>query len=314
MKEEKLRKAIMLIVALFPFTLVIGLLANLVVNKKENVIHPTFEVGGLDADGKYVRTDDTLFTPDAIEYNDLNIKLDIKSNVKYQLYFYNENDKLIEKTDVLTKGFEDNSKYGPKRVRILIIPEWDENVKEKDRKVSFFDKGKYIDDLTICASVTDEEFETFTLRINSGNLFTYECIKGMTWEEFFEYNEYINGSDHFSCIVYVDSDNNVGTQGSQIVIAKATDVIEDKLYYDETDNLSEISFQINMAGERTYQDCIDGMTWEEWVNSSFNTENYIVENGKVVHGTYHQIVDDANGNDVNSTDLIISSKDYTSHS
>ena len=276
-KYRKLKKILVAVVGVLAIVMILGFISNLISKREEKEIHPTFEVGGLDANGKYVKCDDKLFTPDAIEYNELSIKLDFQAKIKYQLYFYDVEDKLIEKTDIIENTYVDNSKYYAKRVRILLIPEWNEEVKEEDRKVTLFNKNDFINDLTICSVKSDEEFEKFTLRINTGYLYTYECLKGMTWEEFLDYSHYVKG--FYSMCIYL-KDDQIVTQGAQFFVAESNDVIEDKLYY--FDSPDYISFYVNSVAF----ECPDGMTFSEFfeyhVKNNGSQLNFHVSDGKVL--------------------------------
>ena len=238
MKKEKIKKVIMLIVALFPFTLVIGLLANLVTNREENVIHPTFEVGGLDTNGKYVECEDTLFTPDAIKFNEFSIKLDFKSDMKYQLYFYDVDDELLFKTEMRDRYYEyitEKAKY----VRVLLEPTWDKDVKEEDKKINVLEKVKLVNQVTICAKANEEseDFDMINFTIYhhlTNETFSLKCEDGMTWEDFInsEYNYYTNGAGYNQDLLLLsDSEVNLITGPSAILTVNSNELICDGVTY-----------------------------------------------------------------------------------
>ena len=89
------------------------------------VIHPKFEVGGLNAEGKYVEQDNTLYTKEAFKCDDLSIKLDFDNDINYQIFYYDENDDFVRSTEVLDDDFEikGTDLYSP-YARIMVIPQW----------------------------------------------------------------------------------------------------------------------------------------------------------------------------------------------
>ena len=75
---------------------------------------------------------------------------------------------------------------------------------------------------------------------------------------------------------------------------------------------------INFTIEGIEYQAEEGMTWEEWVDSEYNTENYLVDagGGIINNGDYSKYVADASGNFVNtagdnSDDVIIGGHAYS---
>ena len=93
-------------------------------------IYPTFHVGGLDEEGEYVDTDQSLYSNE-FECKGLEIKLDFDNDIKYQVYFYQNNGDFISKTDELDDEFnikdysiDLSQKVKISHARIVIIPQW----------------------------------------------------------------------------------------------------------------------------------------------------------------------------------------------
>lgn len=99
-------------------------------------ISPSFEVGNLGTDGKYVSDESTLYTKDAFKCDGLQIKLDFDNTISYQIYYYDDLDTFIEVTDVLTGAYSGG--IHDSYARIVITPTDDE-----DDKISWTERIKY---------------------------------------------------------------------------------------------------------------------------------------------------------------------------
>ena len=115
------------------------------------VITPSFSVGGLDnTTGKYVETDGSIYTKDSFECQGLTIKLDFDSNVKYQVFYYNELDEYIEEcTPEYDESVELVVPEGATYARIKVTPVWSADVKANDRVVEWYEVLKYSTQLEI---------------------------------------------------------------------------------------------------------------------------------------------------------------------
>ena len=87
------------------------------------VIHPTFNVGGLDSDGEYIK-DDTKLYSNEFKCQGLDIKLDFDSDIKYQIFFYESDGDFIESTEVLEEDYNEESSIFATHARVMIIPKW----------------------------------------------------------------------------------------------------------------------------------------------------------------------------------------------
>ena len=83
-------------------------------------ISPSFDVGGLGTDGKYVNDESTLYTKEAFQCDGLQIKLDFDNEIDYQIFFYDDLDNFIESTEVLSAAYSETVHDG--YARIVIIP------------------------------------------------------------------------------------------------------------------------------------------------------------------------------------------------
>lgn len=108
-------------------------------------INPTFEVGNLGTDGKYVNDESTLYTKEAFEAEGLQVKLDFDSQIEYQIFYYDDLDNFIESTDVLSAAYSDPVHDG--YARIVIIPTDDE-----DGKIGLTERVTYPSQITVKVS------------------------------------------------------------------------------------------------------------------------------------------------------------------
>lgn len=97
----------------------------------------SFSVGGLDGNGNYMNTDQSIYTKDAFECQGLNCTLDFDNEISYQVYFYDQNNEFVHTTGRLTGAFvQDSIPFFAKYARIVITP-------NDDNKVSKLEVMKY---------------------------------------------------------------------------------------------------------------------------------------------------------------------------
>ena len=111
------------------FGAIFGLIALL--NKEENTTYissSAFEVGGLNASGKYSETKESIYTKELIECVGLNIKLDFDSMITYRVFFYDVNGDFLSSTSSLDSDF-DSAPTIARYCRIVITPKEDTEIK-----------------------------------------------------------------------------------------------------------------------------------------------------------------------------------------
>lgn len=123
-----------------------------------------YEIGGLTDDGAYEKSNYTLYTKDGFDcgvrvYADI----DFDANITYQLFYYGKNDVFIEATDVQTGDYDETVPDGAITCRVEITPVWDDDVKEEDKVIGWFDKGGYTDQLKLKIEPAAEVEETENL-------------------------------------------------------------------------------------------------------------------------------------------------------
>ena len=210
--------------------------------EEQKTIHPTFSVGGLTKAGVYEETADTIYTKDSFEAKGLQIKLDFDSNVKYQVFFYDELDKFISCTEVYTES-QDFSVPLNARVRLEVTPiegadapvdkeiKWYETVKYASQLEVRVDKIQYlvISDFK-CYEFTDTKM--FTVEENT----YYESGIAKENTVYDTYSLIIK--DDYTCMFLIN-DGEAFVQGNIKLDHTAADgSLKHEYYYDELNELS----------------------------------------------------------------------------
>ena len=162
---------------------------NALVEKSDEdlkTIHPVFEVGGLnEVDGKYEKSDSTLYTKNAFECRGLEIKLDFDNTIKYQVFFYEEDGDFIEATSVYDGNAEIDVPTFASHARIELTPNWSEMGEdyetEKEQIVKWYETTKYASQIEV--KVNKEQNGPYTI-LSKNNLFEYQGIGDMSGTTF----------------------------------------------------------------------------------------------------------------------------------
>ena len=110
-------------------------------NKETKTVSPSYVLGSLNEEGKYVASKDTLYTKNMFECVGLQTELDFDATVKYQIFFYNGNKDFITHTTWLADTYDTVPSFA-KYARIVIKPVDDDNI-------STFEKIKYQNQVTL---------------------------------------------------------------------------------------------------------------------------------------------------------------------
>lgn len=115
-----------------------------------------FAVGAINAEGVYVKNDQSIYTKDLIECQGLSIEPDFEATGTYQVFYYGEDKNFIGATDPINAedGVYNKGTTFPvaKYCRIMITPDVptdeDGNV-EEDFKIRFYEVAGYANDYNI---------------------------------------------------------------------------------------------------------------------------------------------------------------------
>ena len=182
-----------------------------------------FAVGALDEEGEYVENKQALYTKKMFRCDGLTVELDEKCNATYQIFFYGYYGDFISSTEVRSDPFysydistypsrddltdHEFQKDGYVYAKIMVIPEIPEGENVTDFKISFFDKAKFLDGITI--TVDKEQ--------SDGNIIKdVDVEKGVKVEENDEGNfEEVVDRDYSTATIRTNGDRayvkNVGT-------------------------------------------------------------------------------------------------------
>lgn len=201
----------------------------------KNISDLSFGVGGLDSAGKYMSTDQSIYTKDAFECQGLNVSLEFDSEISYQIYFYDQNNDFVHTTGKLEGAFvADSIPFFAKYARIVITPDDDEKVtslevlkyaKQLNAKVNreqgFKNYTEDLSEIEFTDSGIDASGEVFEKTgscvlkmINVSNykeamIFKFSGNVSPHWLSFYNSNKEFLGQGSLSnmCSVFVSSEN-----------------------------------------------------------------------------------------------------------
>ena len=138
-----------------------------VLKEETKVIHPSFEVGGINAEGKGDKDlNGSIYTKESFECQGLEVKLDFDAEVSYQIYYYNDLDELKAVSSEYTASMILAVPSSASHARIVVTPFWDDDVEEDDRVVQWYDVAKYANQLEIRVD-KEQNFEPVNLFVHN---------------------------------------------------------------------------------------------------------------------------------------------------
>ena len=152
--KKRTKKILLIAVSALLLVSMIGLIVGLAGRNKADegfeIVKPDYERGGLDSNGKYIETKASVYTKEAFDCGtEVRVKLDFDSDVTFKVFFYGEDDDFIESTNEYEKTATVTSPEGAVCARIVVTPEWDNDVKTEDQIVRVWNVGKYAKQLTV---------------------------------------------------------------------------------------------------------------------------------------------------------------------
>lgn len=117
----------------------------------------SYDVGGLNAEGKYEETESALYTKKGFDVEGKTVfaDIDFDAQITYQLFYYGENDTFIESTSVLTDDYKAEAPEGALTCRVEITPIWGEDVEAEDQKVTWLNKGGFAGQLDLSVKAVE---------------------------------------------------------------------------------------------------------------------------------------------------------------
>ena len=116
-------KKIISIILLVALVLAIGAGVSTFAKREYKTIHPVFTRGSLDENGKYVETNESIFTKEMFECLGLTIETDVKFKGEYKVYFYNSEGAKVGEAFEDSEGTVVNVPEAALYARIVITPD-----------------------------------------------------------------------------------------------------------------------------------------------------------------------------------------------
>ena len=164
-RKISIKKVLCLVLAGVAMLTVIGGVAAFASKDSKSISWREFSVGDIDAEGKFVESEQSLCTKEAFNCIGLRIVPEFDSKLTYDVFYYDYNDVLLDAKMGLTGVYDEDYPLA-KTARIAIHPEAPEGVKEKDFKIDGWDIRGYANKLKI----TVDKEQTY-LYANSINLY-----------------------------------------------------------------------------------------------------------------------------------------------
>lgn len=183
-------------------------------------IAPTYHVGALnDIDGEYVESSNSIYS-DIFECQGLQITPDFESNVNYRVFYYDLEEKYLDKTATLTDFYKTELPIA-KYARVEITP-------QKDDKVAWYEVSKYATQLKLEVN-KEQNFKFDVLKFTNADLKVTTAQNGPISFETFDLGKnpkvmygFIRNFDldkNTLKLVFIDKDGN--TLDNEVVIAKS---------------------------------------------------------------------------------------------
>lgn len=115
-------------------------------------VHLNYDIGGLDSNGEYEETEESIYTKKAFESQGLKVEVDFDSTINYEVFFYNQYGDFIKSTGVLEKNFDSDIPLNATHARIEITPQEDED------GVKWYEKSGYANQISVKVNKEQKNF------------------------------------------------------------------------------------------------------------------------------------------------------------
>ncbi len=107
-------------------------------------IPPTFSIGALDENGKYLKSDKSIYTKSGIGCQGLKVAPEFNSTVSYEIFFYGEDGEFLSKTGARTNTFVASEvPFFAETARVVITPN------DTKETINIFEISKFANQLEI---------------------------------------------------------------------------------------------------------------------------------------------------------------------
>ena len=157
---KKKTKRILSIVLIVAAVLLVAAVFTIGRNRADegyDLVKVEFERGALDTVGEHTETKGSIYTKEAFECgSEVRVKLDFDSNVTYKFFFYDEDEGFIESSNEFEKTTTVSVPDGAVYCRLVVTPEWDDDVDKDDQIVRAWQVNKYAKQLTVMVAPVEE--------------------------------------------------------------------------------------------------------------------------------------------------------------
>ena len=170
-KKSKLKSILCGVLVVATLIVACAVFAGISRDETKTIRSTVFKRGDLDSNGKYVESNQSIYTEVAFECDGLRIEPDFEFKGTYDVYYYDNDDRFVEAiTDINGVYDEDYPLYFVRKARVVIHPEIPEG--EKDFKIAFYDVHKYAKQIKV--TVAKEQNYRYE---NSVNLFNKDACE-----------------------------------------------------------------------------------------------------------------------------------------
>ena len=243
-KRRKLKTIISVVLVLGLSAGIVGGIVALSRKDTETISSTAFTRGDLDSNGRYVESNQAIYTKEAFYCQGLRIVPDFESKVTYDVYYYDYNDILLECIIGLSGVYDEDYPLA-KTARIVIHPEIPNDVKASDFKINFWEVVGYADDLKITVDKKQVLYESGNLyddsKVETGKIVDKSAIGS---EVVFAENEYgnlytlDNITDEYSFYdIFIEKPQSVSVRSVSVLTLSDSGII---VYCDSFDNMGDL--------------------------------------------------------------------------
>lgn len=157
---------------------VVALIGHFVKNKADDdglvKVTPSYEIGGLTAEGKYQETKESIYTKEAFECQGLVVTPQFDSTITYQVFFYDALGNFVDSSASLEGYYRDEIPSGSSYARIVITPKWDKDIEDDAKKINIFQINKYAKQLTVKVAKEQNSIEAVAVFVNLKSSFDFD--------------------------------------------------------------------------------------------------------------------------------------------
>lgn len=121
--------------------IVFGVFAGSYIQDTTTIKNSAFRCGDLDENGKYIASEQSIYTKEAFGCKGLRVEPDFEAGLTYDVYYYDATGKLVESKKALTDIYDEDYPLAM-TCRIVIHPEIPADVDAKEYKIGTFDVYK----------------------------------------------------------------------------------------------------------------------------------------------------------------------------